>query len=82
MKLSRNKLLDIKAAAAPSSRIAVCAGCAREKRGFFCLSWQCLYLTHAGLDVLKLPNCVQIFCTFFFMNFMFPLLCFSLPEHG
>lgn len=44
----------------------------QRKGALLCLSWQCLYLIHAGVDIHKLPNRVQ----FFFVvvaNFMFPL---------
>lgn len=34
-----------------------------------CLTWQCVYLTHAGLDICKFPDCVQIIIFFFFHFF-------------
>lgn len=67
-----NCVLDTKAAAMQFQSGSVHWPCQR-KGVLFCLSWQCLYLTHAGLDIHKLPNCVQIF---YFFNFNF----FNVPS--
>lgn len=62
MKLSRNKLLDIKAAAAPSSRVAVSTGCAREK-GAFSVWLGSVFIWH--MLAWTFLNCQTVFRFFF-----------------